>query len=472
MKCDQATTWLLMSDSPGTPPAAVDRHLDGCPDCRATQRQLVALENRLGVAPVPAESTTAKRRFLAKLSALPAHGKTSPRKSHWPRSQLRQWRWMPAFALATAAALMIAFVSGWLLRSTRFQGGDDDRQLSREPESSRVERAREIAVVDNAGSAPPAEPFADQRPRATLSDRGLTDLRPFIENHIQLALAENPSDRLVLLADLAENLWREAARQARQGPTEELLLLSRMYERVVARGLPASARTLSAEDEQVRGQIVMRLKKTQLDAAQAADASLPVVDEILTRIGVASSDAARQIEAGQEAEPVSSAEVSAPPQSSNLLASLVGTNLKLANEDDPLRRAEYCSDLADDLSQRIVLLSLDGDEHRAAELGEYLGDVVDRGVTTNLDRFHPTGPDDPRWMEYDRIKQHSPHSLDVLQRNLERAPEPAKKGLMRAIEAQQRGRGKPKEHGHPSPPGRSPDFIPPGLKKSLSPIDR
>ena len=58
---------------------------------------------------------------------------------------------------------------------------------------------------------------------------------------------------------------------------------------------------------------------------------------------------------------------------------------------------------------------------------------------------------------------------EVLEDNLQRAPEPARKGLKRALEAQGKGRGKGRHvpgprKDSPSQTNSGRDFVPPGLR--------
>src|SRR5262249_7925215 len=120
----------------------------------------------------------------------------------------------------------------------------------------------------------------------------------------------------------------------------------------------------------------------------------------------------------------------------DLLGVLVLQGIDLAEEKDPLRRAQTCNEVADHLVQGILLASSGGDTVRAEKLGGFLGSVMDRGVATNLDRFQATAsPDDARIQEMEKIDQKADETVGVLEKNLEKAPAVAQVGLKKAIEA-------------------------------------
>lgn len=67
-----------------------------------------------------------------------------------------------------------------------------------------------------------------------------------------------------------------------------------------------------------------------------------------------------------------------------LIQALVDEGLNLAGEEEPLKRAQMCNSLAENLVQEIQLATGKGDEPRAAGLSNYLQTVLVRGVAGNL----------------------------------------------------------------------------------------
>lgn len=152
----------------------------------------------------------------------------------------------------------------------------------------------------------------------------------------------------------------------------------------------------------------------------------------------------------------------------DLLGTLVLQALPLAEEDDPLRRADHCNAVAEQLVQGILLASSDGDTTRAEQLGGLLGEVLDRGIAPNLERIDLQDADPPRLADAERVEQRSGQAVEVLQRNLEKAPPAAQPGLQKALEAV----GKEKPPGHPGKgkgkKDKAPKALPPGLQKKMN----
>lgn len=423
MKCDQANSWLLMSDSPGELPEPVARHLEICDSCRNTQRQLMQLEGEIKSDRVSIVSQAAGRLFLSRLDQLPE------------RRLIRKQdiRRTIAFVSATAAALALIVSGGWFLSRLQQDGFNNRDSIVEYPKRSETSR------IPNNDSIPQPQ----QLERSAFSGVGLALLAPLIDNHVRLAAAELPADRFQLIADLSDALWREIVREVEAGPTSDLLLVSQLYAYVVADALPRSSHALGHFDDPIRRKVATALNGRRADAERLADNATPVVGEVLRRVSDQSDAAAEQIAQGevpQEASPKLAAV-------NNLLTIVLASNLKLAAEVDPLRRASQSSEVADQLSQTIVFAALSGDAATAEQLGGMLGDVVERGVMVSLARFEPDGEDATRRAEYEQIKQHNQRAIEVLQRNLERAPAAARKGLQRAIEAKRNGRGNGKGNG-------------------------
>jgi hypothetical protein len=310
-------------------------------------------------------------------------------------------------------------------------------------------------------------------------------LPPVIENHVGLAVAEAPLDRFAQVDRLADILWQEIVRQVETESTQDLDALGKLYGETIRRGLPRCAFVLSPEEAESRASVAVKLRQRQAEANRVAQVALPTMGDLLRELGGSSADSARRILAGER--PDGPAEAPWAVGGRILAATVVGS-LKLAEERDPLRRADICNDVAESLSELIVFTAWSGEEETAGQLGHHLNEVVDRGVKTNLARYQASGPDDSRKAEYERVAQRGQHSIEVLQRNLERAPPAARKGLQRALEAKlSHGKGPPAK-GDSATPGRGKgkghsqskatrdatdasggDRIPPGLlKKSRS----
>lgn len=68
----------------------------------------------------------------------------------------------------------------------------------------------------------------------------------------------------------------------------------------------------------------------------------------------------------------------------NLIQLLVENSLRLAAEDDPLKRADHCDSLVDLFALEISKAAEKQDDARVAELGQHLHDLLSQGVAANL----------------------------------------------------------------------------------------
>jgi len=78
---------------------------------------------------------------------------------------------------------------------------------------------------------------------------------------------------------------------------------------------------------------------------------------------------------------------SAPSRTLPLLETLVNNSLKVADEPDPLRRARYCTDVADQLSRLLAQPAARKDQALAKRLAGYLDRVWQQGVADNVARI-------------------------------------------------------------------------------------
>jgi hypothetical protein len=106
----------------------------------------------------------------------------------------------------------------------------------------------------------------------------------------------------------------------------------------------------------------------------------------------------------------------------------VEQSIAIARADQAIARAENAATFADALAREIAVTSLQGQESRAAALGQHFGRVLSDGVATNL----PQG--DSQSAAASHVLSQAQHSLLFLQQSLEAAPPAAKSGLQQALE--------------------------------------
>jgi len=102
-----------------------------------------------------------------------------------------------------------------------------------------------------------------------------------------------------------------------------------------------------------------------------------------------------------------------------LIQVLVENSLRLAAEEDALKRADYCDGLVERFAAEIKNASAHNDEARVAELGQHLHDLVSQGVAANLRMARRQVPQDSA-LEKDlhSVRAHAERSLKPVEEQL------------------------------------------------------
>jgi hypothetical protein len=452
MKCETARAWLLSNESPGILPGPIARHLQHCAACAAVQARLLELESELGRLPEPPDCDAAQLRFLEHFQQAV---KAAPGRVRKPAEVPAALHRKPLVfaALATAAVFAAGwFASRWWLAGPHAPGAIAQPDVA--PQAIAQPSGGEASVD---GPSPPHVAL----PRV---DYAL--LPALVENHARLAAAESLVARCALLSEQAQLLWQVAAQQARASPTADLWLLRDTYGHLVADALPRLAAALPAEETDLRDQLVRTLRGHEDEAARAAQQAAPAVGVLLAAFGDCAGRGAAQLQmptARLDAQPAQRDTEARFP-----VALVVHRSVQSAEEDDPLRRATLSCDVAEQMAEVLVFLSLSGQSDVAQQLGASLDLLIEQGIETTVVRWAGADPDDPRRPQWQEVQRRCQHARQVLQRNLDHVPAAARGGLLRALEAQSRGRGRLEGRpgaGPHQPPGLRPDFVPRGRQK-------
>ncbi len=411
VNCQQAHEWLLGARVADEPPPALGEHLRGCSHCQARRRRLQRLDEHARQLHAPPPAPLARAELLSRLDHHPQDVPVLPIPRHWPL------RW----AGVAAATFLLGLGLGWGLWHGR-------ASLSPLPGPQAEQKGPE--------KAPPTAPVAK---------RGEVDLERVLAHvlghDLDLARGGPAPERLQLLQGMAADLRDAAIHLARHNALQELPLVARLYAHVIQRGLAKLARALPKEQrERLLIELAQQLEDDATALSAAAEQALPVVAGHLRPMARTARALAPGLRAGQlpalalaEDWPLESMGSRGTPGS--LLAVLVRQGLELAEAKGPVERADRCSELTHWIAQDIVFASAAGENERATRLGRYLGEILDRGVTSNLDlaRRAPLPP--ARKAEVERIRQHAAAATTTLEENLARAPTPAQSGLQLAIQA-------------------------------------
>lgn len=400
MSCRRAYAWMLAAETPEqTPPPAVGRHLRACFKCRRRYRRVLRLLTEVRQLTPPAENPAVRERFLAQFRP------PMPAPSLRPATLWRRPRLGLRLACAAAAAVLLISLLSWgLLRRPR-------------PAPTQPERAQTPL------------PVAPESPPPLLSS--------VLQRDLHLARVTSPLERFQTLASLAGDLGAEVLRQAAGTAQREADRLALLYERVLREGVVARAPTVPAAQRQQLTTVADDLRQRGAEAERLADAR-PAAAPALRRMADSSRTAARELLASPAEAPVRSAPK--PKRTGILLDDLVADGLCLALEDDPLRRADTCTDVADSLARAILEASGHGDHDHLSHLGSYLGMFAHDGVEDNLQRAEAQDQTPARKKQIEHVRLRAAEAIAPLEQQLERAPAPERAGLSRALEAFRKAR--------------------------------
>jgi hypothetical protein len=174
---------------------------------------------------------------------------------------------------------------------------------------------------------------------------------------------------------------------------------------------------------------------------------------LMTAAGLALAD-------GPAAEPTAKARLLQFQRDRQLLRQLVDGAVGLAAEDDPLRRADRCGNLAGGLAQEVQKAVAARERGRADVLGGHLETLLVRGVAGNLYLARSTFPEgSPRASELSRLGDRVTSLMQPLQHELERVPNAEQEHMQAVIDAVSAGRAEveravkgPRTRGTKAPP--------------------
>jgi hypothetical protein len=132
-----------------------------------------------------------------------------------------------------------------------------------------------------------------------------------------------------------------------------------------------------------------------------------------------------------------------------LVRELVDGGLRLAGEDDPLKRADRCNLLARDLSREVQQAVQALDHKRGERFGQGLEQLLVQGVAVNLTRVadHPA-PNAPSLTEVHRLSAEAMAVMEPVQKEFDRVPDSLKKHMKNVWQALKHGRARIEEARH------------------------
>jgi hypothetical protein len=309
-------------------------------------------------------------------------------------------------------------------------------------------------------------PDDDPSPEQVAAASALRSQEPLVArvlgHDLRLAGTFKPAEQFQVLAELARDLGAEALRQAGVEHSDSLAVVSLGYAQVVRRGLVGRIRAVPAENRpRLVAPVVKELQQTGSAADRLARDAAPDARDALRTLRAAAETAVALLHGerppADDLPPLQIPAVAGSPR--DLVGALVAEGIRLAEESDPLRRADCCADVGDELVATILQVAAADDAEQAQQLGQHLGEVLARGVVPNLRRAEAAGNDARRLAEYRRVGERGLKAAAVLRQKLDQAPPRVRVGLERAVEAARRGFAATAEAAGARPAGQGQDKI-------------
>ncbi len=203
MNCHSIQNKILNLPDPRVIPAALLNHVSGCEVCRTWAKQAALLEGLLTQLPVPPAAGNKKNEMIDELTSgglVINRPLVAPARMSLAGSFFKLLDQNRTVIGGLAAAILVVLCGWWLLT------GNGEKSFP-----------------------PPLVAHKD----------------PFLEKMVRwdvaLAKADSPSDRLVILSDMADGLSNQTRSLARVANKDELADLARWYDKVVKDGLVRQA---------------------------------------------------------------------------------------------------------------------------------------------------------------------------------------------------------------------------------------
>jgi hypothetical protein len=234
-------------------------------------------------------------------------------------------------------------------------------------------------------------------------------------------------------AALNRELQLESARSIYLGAFDQSLILGYWYMRVWREGsLPLLQKLPLHQQEQAKKMLRQEWQQGRVELLNIRKQSPQQQEAIATILNIL-AEAEKSLDGSNQFRKYPELEATTPTEQ------LIKSSLALSQTDDPLNQAVASKELAKVMAQIIVLMS-DFEQHQqAAELGEYFNQVLTNGVASNLEKADKQSPNRK---ELNEVREESLRTVQLLESNLGKGNGTLQKGLQRAIEVSQQGRGR------------------------------
>ena len=410
MKCREAQYWLYSFRPNASWPVDVVGHLQQCPTCQQLQAKLKQID--LGI-----EKLTGGVGNPAVIDQLLERVQKTPQTAV-PRDTVpaQAWRWGHVAAYLTGTAALILF--GWTLG-----------RYGETPQLVPIETLKTVEVI--------RDQFRDKIVLVhSESDRNL--FTTLLKRNARLVQASQVGERLDTLLDMANDCRQHALMLIEQGPRDSLPLTIDLYGQLLRDGvLVQLAQAPAANRASLQAAARARLgKMANADAppmpvkilADQRDALQNATQQTMERLdqleGVIVPAKSRKI---QRSEPMS-------PTSA-----LIQFALTYSSEADPVVKADLCTDYVQRLMPSMMLYLADDATPQRVEMGQQFGEMIQFGIYTPLELASTKETPEPVKAQAERIIRNAGQAVAEIEENLDKAPDAAKAGLERALEATVKG---------------------------------
>lgn len=411
MKCQECREKLMRSSTPAAPAAEIQAHFAMCAECRQFQQRLLKME--AGVARIAVPASHGPARFLEILRQLPAEepvaARTVPAPPTVPPARHRR---NPAWIAAAVAASLLLAAGGIYYLTHR--GGPEAPEIAKE----------------NYQPLPQAQPLLAQ----------------VLQCDLKLAEGAGPADLTASLAELVRLLQNAIESKP---DDRSLQTLARMHRDTLFQALvPLAQKVPQTERDETLAPIIGSLVEFHEKVTVLAPGD-PAQNEIAQKIAQDIHDAHGQLRnlLSKKASEVKPAARPSPsktveidwPHDMALLQAMVVAGRKLALESEPLKRAQYAHDLAEQVGGAMQKAAAAGAGTRVADLGQYLQAVLTQGVAGNVTKA-TQAENAPSRADLDRFAKAVSKSAQALEADLRRAKLPKPEDMDAALKAIHQGR--------------------------------
>ena len=240
MNCQAVRERILVADDPQAPGAESSFHLQGCTDCQAFAKRVIAIEKAVTALPTPGDTEVAREAVMARVRAELNQAVRKARPMQF--SPVRRWYGRPAWGLV-AAVLVVGIGIGLHLRHASVASAAVMDQLvdwnldladAGAPQDRQQLYTARAASLDAAVRQ--ASFSSDERQLAAL----------LLEQGSWLAKNSDPADEAEHFSELADQIANRLDKAVVANDSPAVQRLGRNYDRVVQRGVKPKMQRLGA----------------------------------------------------------------------------------------------------------------------------------------------------------------------------------------------------------------------------------